>query len=68
MLDELEHPIYFPDFESVSVAVPLFDGNSPWEKLVFQYSLHIMNEDGKVQHAEYLHEEVTDPSAEVAKR
>jgi hypothetical protein len=68
MLDKLEHPIYFLDFESVSVAVPLFDGNSPWEKLAFQYSLHIMDKDGEVRHVEYLHEEATDPSAEVARR
>jgi hypothetical protein len=68
MLGNLEYPIYFLDFESVSVAVPLFDGSHPWEKLPFQYSLHIMEEDGDVRHVEYLHEETSDPSEEVAKR
>jgi len=68
MLDELAYPIYFLDFESVSVAVPLFDENSPWEKLAFPYSLHIMDEDGKVRHDEYLHEEATASSEEVARR
>ena len=33
MLGKLEYPIYFLDFESVSVAVPIFDGNHPWEKV-----------------------------------
>lgn len=68
MLDELEYPIYFLDFESIAVAVPLFDGNRPWEKLAFQYSLHIMDESGEVQHVEFLHQEATDPSAEIASR
>ena len=68
MLNKLEYPIYFLDFESVSVAVPLFEGNNPWEKLPFQYSLHIMDIDGEIQHIEYLHEEATDPSEDVAKQ
>ena len=56
MLDELEYPIYFLDFETVSVAVPMFDGNHPWEQLPFQYSLHILHEDGQLDNEEYLHE------------
>ncbi len=68
MLGKLKYPIYFLDFESIAVAVPLFDGNNPWEKLAFQYSLHIMDENGQVQHIEYLHEESTDPSEAVANR
>lgn len=68
MLDELAYPIYFLDFESASVAVPLFDGNHPWEKLPFQYSLHILEENGDLRHVEYLHEENSDPSQRVAKR
>ena len=67
MLDELEYPINYLDFESIAVAVPLFDGNNPWEKLAFQYSLHIMDESSEVQHVEFLHEEATDPSAEIAR-
>ena len=68
MLGKLEYPIYFLDFESVSLAVPKFDGNHPWEKLPFQYSLHVMEEDGDVRHLEYLHEAASDPSEEVAQR
>ena len=68
MLDELEYPIYFLDFETVSVPIPIFNGNNPWEKLPFQYSLHVMDKDGGVQHLEYLHEASSDPSEEVATR
>jgi hypothetical protein len=65
-LEGLEYPIHFLDFESVSVAVPLFDGNRPWEKLPFQYSLHTLAENGELIHAEFLHEDRSDPSAALA--
>jgi len=68
MLDELEYPIHFLDFETVSVAVPLFDGNHPWEKLPFQYSVHILEEDGRSGHVEYLHEHHSDPSLPLTER
>ncbi len=61
-LDDLAFPIYFLDFESVAVAVPLFDGNHPWEKLPFQYSIHVLEENGQLRHIEFLHEEHSDGS------
>ena len=67
-LDELVTPIYFLDFESIATAVPLFDSIAPWKQLAFQYSLHILHEDGRLEHREYLHREASDPSAAVAKR
>jgi hypothetical protein len=68
MLEELEYPICFLDFETVSVAVPMFDGNHPWEQLPFQYSLHVLEESGEIRHLEYLHEEHSDPSRALAER
>ncbi|NOY17777.1 MAG: DUF2779 domain-containing protein, partial [Gammaproteobacteria bacterium] len=67
-LDELVYPIYFLDFESIATAVPLFDSIAPWKQLAFQYSLHVLHEDGRLEHREYLHREASDPSAAVAKR
>ena len=63
-LSKLTYPIYFLDFESISVPCPLFDGNRPWEKLAFQYSLHILDDtDSEPKHIEFLHKESSDPSA-----
>ena len=67
-LDELVYPIYFLDFESIATPVPLFDTIAPWKQLAFQYSLHILHEDGRLEHREYLHREASDPSEAVAKR
>jgi len=68
MLERLEYPIHFLDFESVAVAVPLFDGIHPWERLPFQYSLHILEDSGEMTHREYLHEEFSDPSEQLVER
>ena len=68
MLDKLQYPIYFLDFETLSVAVPLYDGNRPWEKLPFQYSVHVLHEDGELTHEEYLHDAHTDPAEALADR
>ncbi|HDH08313.1 MAG TPA: DUF2779 domain-containing protein [Gammaproteobacteria bacterium] len=67
-LNELVTPIYFLDFESIATAVPLFDSIAPWKQLAFQYSLHVLHEDGRLEHCEYLHRDASDPSEAVAKR
>jgi len=67
-LNELVYPIYFLDFESIATAVPLFDHIAPWKQLAFQYSLHILHEEGQLEHHEYLHREASDPSEAVARR
>ena len=50
------YPIYHLDFETFTSAVPVFDGSRPYQQLVFQYSLHIENNDGSLDHREYLSE------------
>jgi len=55
-VSELNYPIYHLDFETFTSAVPIFDGSRPYQQLVFQYSLHVEDEDGRVEHKEYLAE------------
>lgn len=52
----MSYPIYHLDFETFGNAVPVFDGSRPYQQMVFQYSLHIEHEDGKLEHKEYLAE------------
>lgn len=55
LLDELEYPLYFLDYESISTALPLFAGCHPYQQIPFQYSLHVLHEpDGELEHYEYL--------------
>ncbi|MGV8944883.1 MAG: DUF2779 domain-containing protein [Lutibacter sp.] len=56
ILEDLNYPIYYLDFETMASAVPIFDNSRPYQQLVFQYSLHIEQENGKLVHKEYLAE------------
>jgi hypothetical protein len=49
-----QYPLYFFDFETIVPAIPALDGTSPFEQVPFQYSLHIVNEQGEMQHREFL--------------
>jgi hypothetical protein len=54
-LDELTWPAHFLDFESVSPALPWFDGAGPYEAIPFQFSLHVRAAPGELlNHYEYL--------------
>ena len=60
--DELaswKFPLNFIDFETTAVAIPFVTGMHPYEQLAFQFSHHIVYEDGKVEHYnEYLNTEI----------
>lgn len=66
-VDSLSYPLYFLDFESFNPAIPLYDNSHPYEQIVFQYSLHIMEaEGGDLQHREFLAYPGKDPRRELA--
>jgi hypothetical protein len=51
-----EYPLHCIDFETTAVAIPFHEGRRPYEQIAFQFSHHIIHEDGQVTHAgEYLH-------------
>ena len=61
LLSALKYPLHFFDFETDSPAIPRFDGMHPYEKFPFQYSCHVLDANGMVDHREYLHESDADP-------
>lgn len=65
-LDTLSYPIYHLDFETFQQAVPEYDGLSPYSQIPFQYSLHIEQEDGTLEHREFLAKEGMDPRRDIA--
>lgn len=60
-LDTIEYPINFFDFETFQNAIPRFDNQRPYAQMPFQYSLHILHEDGTLEHKEFLGDENSDP-------
>ena len=65
-LSALEYPVHFLDFESFAPAVPIFPGTRPYQQILFQFSDHILEVDGTVGHAEYLHPPGSDPREALA--
>lgn len=45
-----KYPLHFIDFETSRVAVPFNSGRKPYEQIAFQFSHHIVREDGTVEH------------------
>lgn len=45
-LDTAQYPLYFLDFETYSTAIPLYDNLKPYQRIPFQFSLHIVNKKG----------------------
>jgi len=54
------------DFETVfMIPVPLWDGTGPYKHVPFQFSLHIIDEQGaEPRHVEFLSDGVSDPRIE----
>jgi hypothetical protein len=64
MLGELHFPLYFFDYVGFTGAIPMFDGFGAYEQIPFQYSLHIMQEDGSLEHREFL---ITKPEGDLTR-
>lgn len=66
-LASLRYPLYFLDFETYMVTIPLYDGTSPYQQVPYQYSLHhLEHEEAELGHHEFLAEPNVDPREEVA--
>jgi len=49
------YPLNFIDFETTMVAIPFSKGRRPYEQIAFQFSHHLMDKDGGVEHkTEYI--------------
>ncbi len=53
-LKNIRYPIAFLDFEWDTYAIPPYYGMKPYDVLCFEYSIHILNEDGSIDHHEYV--------------
>ena len=67
-VNTMHFPIYYFDFETISPPVPEYQGESPFNKFPFQYSLHIEYEDGEVIHEEALENPDTDGRENIARK
>lgn len=65
----LSYPLYFLDFESYQPAIPAYQNSKPFEQIVFQYSLHYIEEEGgDLKHTEFLAYPGEDPRRALAEK
>lgn len=67
ILSSLQYPIYFLDYETYASPVPLLDEYKANQNLVFQYSLHKLSKDGRLEHFEYLADNPEEATTELLK-
>ncbi|MDY0341594.1 MAG: DUF2779 domain-containing protein [Coriobacteriia bacterium] len=66
-LHAVRWPVYHLDFETIASALPLWPGTRPYETIPFQYSVHVEQQDGRLEHREYIHRGTDDPRFELAR-
>ncbi len=69
-IKDFRFPLHFMDFETYQLAVPVLNNCRPYQQIVFQYSLHVLQEkNGPVTHCEFLaSHEGEDPRVAFAKQ
>lgn len=66
-LSKLQFPLYFLDYETLLRPIPILDGYKPNQQIVFQYSLHVLNESKKEEHFEYLADDLGNATSGLVK-
>lgn len=67
IIENLEYPVCFLDYETLNYAIPLFDGVKPYQQIVFQYSVRILDSpDSKPEHYEFLSTGAGNPCLDLA--
>jgi hypothetical protein len=75
-LGSFQYPLFFFDYESYLPAIPWFNRYGPYQNIVFQYSLHILEKEPpkdadkkwfneNLKHTEFLATEARDPSKDM---
>lgn len=67
-LESISWPVYYLDFETVMIAIPLYPDIAPYTQIPTQYSIYKCSESGHiVDHLEYLADQSKDCRRELAK-
>jgi serine/threonine protein kinase len=67
-MDSFVYPINFLDFETYQNPIPEYKWSQPYKQIPFQYSLHVLYEDGRLEHKEFIAPVGTDERASVRDR
>ncbi len=60
-LGEIAFPAAFLDFETVGPAVPVYVVTRPYQRVPFQWSMHVLDAGRRLSHASFLNGDAEDP-------
>lgn len=65
ILKSFKYPLHFIDFETSMVAIPFNKNESPYQTIAFQFSHHILTQEGRVIHAgQYINLDRQNPNVD----
>jgi hypothetical protein len=67
-LTAITYPLAVLDFETVQLAIPVWNGCRPYDQVPVQFSCDVVNEQHEVTHHEWLATGAEDPRPEIAAR
>jgi len=67
-LADIAPPVAFLDFETVGLAIPVWNGGHPYDQVPAQFSCHVADAAGHVTHHAWLAEGPEDPRPALAER
>ena len=65
-LNQIPFPLTFLDFEAANPALPLYPNTRPYQKIPFQWSLHIRDASGNLTKKSFLNHDANDPRERLA--
>lgn len=60
-IDSWGWPRIYLDFETIGFAIPRWIGTRPYMQVPFQFSIHVEEPDGRIDHSEFLSLDGSDP-------
>lgn len=66
VLKEIDFPMTFLDFEAANPPLPLYPGTRPYQKIPFQWSMHIRDCAGNLSHKSHINNAAADPRERLA--
>lgn len=58
----LKYPLFFMDFETIMQPIPVHAGTHPYQQILFQWSVHVLDKPkARLKHYDFLAEDESDP-------
>lgn len=58
-MNSWKYPLHFIDFETIKPAIPFHEGEHPYHDIAFQFSHHVMDKAGNVEHkGQYINTQI----------